>query len=236
MKTPLIEASGLTRNHSAQSGVVAGVADLDLRVARGEFVVVQGASGSGKSTLLLLLGALSRPQRGRLRIDAVDLTGIDATGRCRFRAESVGFVFQLFHLVPYLTVHQNVTAGLPDGRMDRRQGAGEADRWLEALGLTERRQARPATLSAGERQRVALARALIKRPPLIQADEPTGNLDPANAARVLQHLDDYRRSGGTVVLVTHGVDADRFATQRLRLEAGRRVDPVPPTPVQPSPP
>lgn len=234
MKTPLIEASGLTRNHSAQPGVVAGIADLDLCVARGEFVVVQGASGSGKSTLLLLLGALSRPQRGTLRIDGVDLGGIDAAGRARFRSESVGFVFQLFHLVPYLTVHQNVMAGLPDGRMDHRQGAEEAERWLRELGLTDRRQAQPATLSAGERQRVALARALIKRPPLILADEPTGNLDPANAVRVLQHLEDYRRSGGTVVLVTHGAEADRFATQRLRLEAGRRVDPVPLSPVHPS--
>ena len=111
MKTPLIEASGLTRNHSARPGVVAGIADLDLRVAHGEFVVVQGASGSGKSTLLLLLGALSRPQRGTLRIDGVDLGGIDAAGRARFRSESVGFVFQLFHLVPYLTVHQNVKIG-----------------------------------------------------------------------------------------------------------------------------
>jgi len=103
----------------------------------------------------------------------------------------------------------------------KRVEPSEADRWIAALGLTERRDANPATLSAGERQRVALARALVKRPPLILADEPTGNLDPDNAARVLEHLDHYRRSGGTVVLVTHGSDANRYATQRLRLEAGR---------------
>jgi putative ABC transport system ATP-binding protein len=134
----------------------------------------------------------------------------------------VGFVFQLFHLVPYLTVHHNVLAGLPPGGA---VDASEADRWIEALGLTERRDADPATLSAGERQRVALARALVKRPPLILADEPTGNLDPDNAARVLEHLDRYRRAGGTVVLVTHGSEANRYATQRLRLEAGRWVSP-----------
>ena len=214
MKLPLIEASGLTRNYASKPGVVAGVTDLSLRVERGEFVVIQGASGSGKSTLLMMLGALLRAERGTLRIDGVELT-VERSG---YRARSVGFVFQLFHLVPYLSVHRNVLSGLPPG------GAielSEADRWIDALGLTERRDANPATLSAGERQRVALARALVKRPPLILADEPTGNLDPDNAARVLEHLDHYRRSGGTVVLVTHGSEANRYATQRLRLEAGR---------------
>ncbi|MEY4692318.1 MAG: hypothetical protein RIT19_2643 [Verrucomicrobiota bacterium] len=222
MTDPLIEASGLTRNYASRPDRVAGVSDLTLRVGRGEFVVIQGASGSGKSTLLLMLGALLRPQRGTLRVDGVDLCGLNASGLSRFRARSVGFVFQLFHLVPYLTVHHNVLAGLPPGGdVD----ASEADRWIEALGLTERRDADPATLSAGERQRVALARALVKRPPLILADEPTGNLDPDNAARVLEHLDRYRRAGGTVVLVTHGSEANRYATQRLRLEAGRWVSP-----------
>jgi len=222
MTNPLIEASGLTRNYAARPDRVAGVSDLTLRVGRGEFVVIQGASGSGKSTLLLMLGALLRPQRGTLRVDGVDLCGLNASGLSRFRARSVGFVFQLFHLVPYLTVHHNVLAGLPPGGA---ADASEADRWIEALGLTERRDADPATLSAGERQRVALARALVKRPPLILADEPTGNLDPDNAARVLEHLDGYRRAGGTVVLVTHGSEANRYATQRLRLEAGRWVNP-----------
>jgi putative ABC transport system ATP-binding protein len=218
MNSPLIEASGLTRNYATQPGVVAGVSELSLRVERGEFVVIQGASGSGKSTLLLLLGALLRPERGTLRIDGVDLTRINAVGMSRYRARSVGFVFQLFHLVPYLSVHGNVLAGLPPGSV---VDPAEADRWVEVLGLTARRNSAPATLSAGERQRVALARALIKRPSLILADEPTGNLDPDNAARVLEHLDHYRRSGGTVVLVTHGSEANRYATQRLRLEAGR---------------
>ena len=222
MTSPLIEASDLTRNHAARPGAVAGVAGLSLRVERGEFVVIQGASGSGKSTLLLLLGGLLRPQSGTLRIDGVDLPRLDAAGMTAYRARSVGFVFQLFHLVPYLDVRRNILAGLPAGCP---VPVGEVDYWIETLGLAERRDAMPATLSAGERQRVALARALIKRPPLILADEPTGNLDPANAARVLEHLDRYRHSGGTVVLVTHGSEADRYATQRLRLEAGRWAGP-----------
>jgi putative ABC transport system ATP-binding protein len=154
----------------------------------------------------------------------VDLTQINAVGMSRYRARSVGFVFQLFHLVPYLSVHGNVLAGLPPGSV---VDPAEADRWVEALGLTARRNSAPATLSAGERQRVALARALIKRPSLILADEPTGNLDPDNAARVLEQLDHYRRSGGTVVLVTHGSEANQYATQRLRLEAGRWAIPSP---------
>jgi putative ABC transport system ATP-binding protein len=152
-----------------------------------------------------------------LRIDGVELTRLNAIERAQYRARSVGFVFQLFHLVPYLSVHRNVLSGLPPGVAVE---PTEADRWIDTLGLTERRDANPATLSAGERQRVALARALVKRPPLILADEPTGNLDPDNAARVLEHLDHYRRAGGTVVLVTHGSEANRYATQRLRLEAG----------------
>jgi len=223
MPPPLIEATDLTRNYAARPGAVAGVSGLSLRVDRGEFVVIQGASGSGKSTLLLLLGGLLRPQSGTLRIDGFDLPGLDATGLTRFRSRSVGFVFQLFHLVPYLDVRRNILAGLPPGGP---VPVEEVDRWIETLGLAERRDAMPATLSAGERQRVALARALVKRPPLILADEPTGNLDPANAARVLEHLDRYRQSGGTVVLVTHGSEADRYASQRLRLEAGRWVCPA----------
>ncbi|MCE2825976.1 MAG: ABC transporter ATP-binding protein [Verrucomicrobium sp.] len=233
MTSPLLEASDLTRNHATRPGVVAGVAGLSLRVDPGEFVVVRGPSGSGKSTLLLLLGALLRPQSGTLRIDGVDLHRLDAAGRSGFRARSVGFVFQMFHLLPYLSVRENVLTGLPPGAP--RSGT-EADGWIEALGLSDRRDAAPATLSTGERQRVALARALVKRPPLVLADEPTGNLDPDNAGRVLEHLERYRRAGGTVVLVTHGPEADRYATQRLRLEAGRWAGPSTLPAVDPSKP
>jgi putative ABC transport system ATP-binding protein len=171
MNLPLIEASGLTRNYASKPGVVAGVTDLSLRVERGEFVVIQGASGSGKSTLLLMLGALLRAERGTLRIDGVELTRINAVERARYRARSVGFVFQLFHLVPYLSVHRNVLSGLPPGVAVE---PSEADRWIDALGLTERRDANPATLSAGERQRVALARAFV--------------LDKTDMKRILENL------------------------------------------------
>jgi len=233
MTSPLLEASDLTRNHATRPGAVAGVVGLSLRVGRGEFVVIGGPSGSGKSTLLLLLGALLRPQSGTLRIGGVDLHALDAAGRSLFRARQVGFVFQMFHLLPYLGVRDNVLAGLPPGAS--RSGT-EADGWIEALGLSDRRDAAPATLSVGERQRVALARALVKRSPLLLADEPTGNLDPDNTSRVLDHLDRYRRSGGTVVLVTHGSEADRFATQRLHLEAGRWAGPPFFPPIPPSTP
>ena len=221
MTDPLIEASGLTRNYAARPDRVAGVSDLTLRVGRGEFVVIQGASGSGTSTLLLMLGALLRPQRGTLRVDGVDLCGLNASGLSRFRARSVGFVFQLFHLVPYLTVHHNVLAGLPPGGdVD----AAEADRWIEALGLTERRDADPATLSAGERQRVALARALVKRPPLILADEPTGNLDRDTARGVFDVFVSLARSRGTaIVIVTHDPALAAQCDRVMRLAEGRLV-------------
>ena len=141
--------------------------------------------------------------------------------RDTFTNDAVAALIVTIMLIPQSLAYALLAGLPPGGAVD----AAEADRWIEALGLTERRDADPATLSAGERQRVALARALVKRPPLILADEPTGNLDPDNAARVLEHLDGYRRSGGTVVLVTHGSEANRYATQRLRLEAGRWVSP-----------
>ena len=217
MNSPLIEASGLTRNYATQPGVVAGVSELSLRVERGEFVVIQGASGSGKSTLLLLLGALLRPERGTLRIDGVDLTRINAVGMSRYRARSVGFVFQLFHLVPYLSVHGNVLAGLPPGSV---VDPAEADRWVEVLGLTARRNSAPATLSAGERQRVALARALIKRPSLILADEPTGNLDSKTSIEIMELFATIHALGNTIVLVTHEEDIARHAHRMVRLKDG----------------
>jgi putative ABC transport system ATP-binding protein len=133
------------------------------------------------------------------------------------RRRQVGFVFQMFHLVPYLSVLENVRLGAA------RDTAAGAAALLNTLGLGPRIHHRPAELSAGEKQRAALARALVNRPPLLLADEPTGNLDPQNARQVMEHLDAYRRAGGTVLLVTHGDDADPFATQQVRMANGRIV-------------
>lgn len=215
----MIVCEQVSRVFAGPHGEVRALDDVSCQLARGELVAIHGASGSGKSTLLLTLGGMLRPSHGRVLVDGRDLYALAVPERSRLRAESIGFVFQLFHLVPYLSVLENVLAGMP-GSVDfaTRERAAKL---LDELGLTHRAGHRPATLSAGERQRTALARALLKQPKVILADEPTGNLDPANAAAVFQHLAQYRAQGGTVVVVTHGRDADPHATRVLRLERGR---------------
>ena len=206
----MITCNSLAKVYRTPDGREAGIRDVSLGADAGEMVVVRGPSGCGKSTLLLALGGMLRPDSGRVMLGGVDVYAASAGERGRLRATTVGFVFQMFHLVPYLPVRGNVLAGLP--RVTR-EGEARADALLEELGLAGRRDALPATLSAGERQRTALARALAKAPKLLLADEPTGNLDPANARIVFERMDQFRREGGAVLVVTHGTDAAPFATR-----------------------
>ena len=199
---------------------------LQLDVAPGELVAILGESGSGKSTLLNLVAGLDRPDRGEIGVSGVTITGLDDDGLARWRRGSVGFVFQAFHLLPYLTVGENVAlplllAGTPASeRRDRAKAA------LASVGLAERAQRRPASLSGGEAQRVAVARAVVHRPALVLADEPTGNLDEANAALVMQALRDaVKREKAAGLLVTHSLVAAASADRVLRL-AGRRLGPA----------
>jgi putative ABC transport system ATP-binding protein len=228
----MIFCSQLTRNFAPSTGSVLGISEVSFQANRGEFVVLHGASGSGKSTLLLILGGMLQPDSGTLSLDGFNPYALTRSDASEFRARTVGFVFQLFHLIPYLDVRLNILAGLPAGSPD---ATSRAEELIQQLGLLDRQKDYPATLSAGERQRVALARALLKSPKVILADEPTGNLDPANAAIVLGHLDAYRKRGGTVLLATHGSDADRYADRILRLDAGVLVSSVScsPTPTSP---
>lgn len=219
----MIACEQLSRRFRGPDREVAALDNVSLAVARGEFVVIKGASGSGKSTLLLALGGMQRPSHGRVLLDGRELYSLSPSERNQRRATSIGFVFQLFHLIPYLSVRENILAGLPDGA-DRTVSGQRADALIASLGLKSRARHLPGTLSAGERQRTALARALVKQPSVILADEPTGNLDPANAAEVFKHLDAFRRGGGTVLVVTHGDDAAPFAQRTLRLESGRLAD------------
>ena len=188
-------------------------------IGAGEFVAVRGPSGSGKTTLLLTLGGMQRPSAGLVQFGGRDLYGLSPADRAGLRSGEIGFVFQMFHLVPYLDLMGNVLLAYPGkpGPAVRKR-AGEL---LDKLGLTERVSHRPGELSAGERQRLAVARALLNRPKLILADEPTGNLDPENAAEVVRHLAEFHQAGGTVVLVTHGTAADTHADRILRLKQGR---------------
>lgn len=217
----MIHCQKLTKVYGAKARPVTGIDQLDLSVAQGEFVVVRGPSGCGKTTLLLMLGGMLRPTSGTLLIDGRDLYALPSRERNRFRGETIGFVFQMFHLVPYLTVLDNVLLAANGASPDPPARRNEAETLLVELGLAHRLHHRPAQLSAGERQRTALARAFLNRPKLILADEPTGNLDPDNAAEVLRHLEAFHRSGGTVFLVTHGVAAESYAGRILSLRQGK---------------
>lgn len=217
----MIQGEQLTRVFHTRQGSVKGLDGLDLELAPGSFTAVRGPSGCGKTTLLLVLGGMLRPSTGRVRLNGEDLYRLPASARARVRATRIGFVFQMFHLTPYLTVLENVRLAAADPRAaDTAQRARDL---LTELGMGSRLGHRPGQLSAGERQRTALARALLNRPALVLADEPTGNLDPDHARAVFERLDRYRREGGTVLVVTHGETARPFADRELRMEDGRWV-------------
>ena len=194
--------------------------DVSLTVAAGEFVAVQGPSGCGKTTLLLLAGVLLKPEGGEVLLQAQNLYQLSSGQRARFRAANIGFVFQQFHLVPYLSVLDNILlptlAMAPDGDAQARALALAGQ-----FRLTDRLHHVPAALSTGERQRTALARALLNRPKLLLADEPTGNLDRDNAVVVLDALAGFARAGGAVLLVTHDVNAAGLASRALHIRQGR---------------
>jgi len=198
---------------------------LTITIPRGQFVAIVGPSGSGKSTLLGLIAGLDSPSSGSVLIDGVDITKLDEDGLAKLRGEKIGFVFQFFHLIPSLTAHENVAvpmeiAGVADA-------SARARKLLEEVGLTERGHHYPSQLSGGEQQRVALARALANDPPIVLADEPTGNLDSSNGRHImdlLRHV--HRNRGATLVLVTHDRELAAQADARIVLRDGRVVEHV----------
>ncbi len=218
----MIEFEKVSKVYQTANGPVHALREASFHVAPGEFVSVQGPSGCGKSTLLMLAGGLARPTCGRVVVAGLELGAAAAAELSRFRARSVGFVFQMFHLLPYLTVLDNVAAGaLPGQSASARRRAQDL---LERFQLAHRLKHRPAELSAGERQRVAVARAMINQPKIILADEPTGNLDPRSSRNVLELLAEFHRQGGTVLLVTHDAEAAGFGQRIILLEEGSLVE------------
>jgi putative ABC transport system ATP-binding protein len=209
-----IEIEGLSRLF----GPLAALDEITLAIEPGEWVAVTGPSGSGKTTLLNILSGLDRPTAGRVRVGGTDLAQLGARELARYRQQTVGLVFQQFHLIPYLTALENVMLAQYVHSMTDRDEAIAA---LRRVGLGERLQHLPSQLSGGEQQRVCIARALINQPPLILADEPTGNLDAINEAVVMTLLSDLHRRGHTLVLVTHDPSIAARATREVRLEHGR---------------
>jgi len=217
----MIRLDNVSKVYRTSNGPVHALREVTLGVERGEFVAVRGPSGCGKSTLLLIVGGLSMPTSGRVVVGGAELPTAAPAERAKFRAERVGFVFQMFHLLPYLNIVQNVVAAALPGQHDAARD--RATELLERFQLGHRFSHRPAELSAGERQRVAIARALINRPDLLLADEPTGNLDPESAAGVLDLLGEFHSGGGTVLLVTHQEWAAGHAGRTIQLRDGSIV-------------
>jgi len=220
----MIRLENVTRVYPMGRAQVQALAGVSLDIAEGSFVALMGPSGSGKSTLLHILGLLDRPTSGRYLLFGQDVGTLDEQARTRLRRESIGFVFQFFHLLPRLSALANVElpmlfAGIPKALRRKRATAA-----LEAVGLGERALHRPDQLSGGERQRVAIARAVVMGPRLLLADEPTGNLDRASAREVMELVVGLHRKGLTVVLVTHDPDIAAYAQRVVRMADGRLVE------------
>jgi len=219
----MIELSGVSKTVRSGDHPLTILHALDYVIPSGCFVAIVGPSGSGKSTLLGLLAGLDAPTTGRILIDGVDLTQLSEDGLARLRGGTIGFVFQFFHLVPSLTALENVL--VPMELAGRRDADVRARALLEEVGLTDRSEHYPSQLSGGEQQRVAIARALANDPPIVMADEPTGNLDSATGRHIMELLLTIRRTRGTtLVLVTHDKELAALADTQLELRDGRRVD------------
>ena len=215
----MLELKGISKSFHGPEGEAQALDGIALSVSSGEFVAVRGPSGCGKTTLLLIAGGLLRPSEGEVMIDGQDPYGLDANQRSTLRAEKIGFVFQQFHLVPYLTVLDNVlTPVVPRPRPDAMHRAWEL---ICHFGLERRARYVPSQLSTGECQRAALARALLNHPKIILADEPTGNLDEKNSEVVFGYLTEFAKNDGSVLVVTHDARAAEYADRMLPMDAGR---------------
>ncbi|MEJ2702780.1 MAG: ATP-binding cassette domain-containing protein [Sedimentisphaerales bacterium] len=218
----MLEFMNVSKRFDGAQGKVTALRDVSFSVEAGELLAIRGPSGCGKTTLLLAAGGLLRPSEGRISLDGQDPYELSPEQRSKLRAQMIGFVFQQFHLIPYLTVRQNILAAslaLPEKGTPNR-----AREIIDHFGLDDRVDHVPAQLSTGERQRTALARAVLNQPKLILADEPTGNLDEDNAQIVFGYLSQYVDDGGCVLLVTHDARAAAHATRTLQMREGQIVD------------
>ncbi len=219
----MVVLENVVKIYRTRMGEVKALHDINLRIEKGEFVVVCGPSGSGKTTLLMTIAGMQHPTNGVVSVGQNNLYAMSARARAEFRAKNIGFVFQMFHLVPYLNIIENVA--LASGTVANKNKKAQATELIEQFGLAGRNYHKPAELSAGEKQRAAIARALLNRPKIVLADEPTGNLDPDNAATVLGYLSEFHHKGGTVIFATHGTEAEQLADHIIYLRNGRIENP-----------
>jgi putative ABC transport system ATP-binding protein len=217
----LLQISNLTKVYLTGDEHVRALDDVSFAISVGSFIAITGPSGSGKSTLLTVLGGLSHPTGGKVIIDEIDIYSLPGEGLADFRREYLGFVFQSFQLIPYLTVVENAMLPLAVTSLSRAEKQQRGLTILEKVGLDSKALRLPDELSGGEQQRVAIARALVNQPPMILADEPTGNLDSSTSNEIMKLLQELNAGGQTIIMVTHNSENLRFAERCIHLRDGR---------------
>lgn len=217
----LIEIKKLSKTYNGGEECVRALVDVDLNIERGEFVSVMGPSGSGKSTLLTILGGLNHPTEGELVVDEIPIYKLSLEKLADFRREYLGFIFQSFQLIPYLTVIENVMLPLSITKRSNREQEKMAEEILEKVGLKAKAKRLPDQLSGGEQERVAIARALVNAPPILLADEPTGNLDTKTGKEIMDLFKSLREEGQTIIMVTHNAENTVCSTRTIFLKDGR---------------
>lgn len=215
-----IIAEQITKTFGNENSLVTAVDDISFEIDEGEFVAVMGESGAGKSTLLGIMGAMNAPTSGRLVVDDIDVYGLHQEQQADFRREFLGFIFQSFHLVPYLNVVENVMLPLAVIKMENRKKREMAKNALAQVGLADKANRLPNQISGGESERVAIARAIVNEPPVLLADEPTGNLDKKNTQEIMEFLGRLNRDGMTIVMVTHSQECAHHARRILQISDG----------------
>lgn len=219
-----IRAENLSKQYGSGDATVMAIQDIDFTVESGEFVSIMGESGAGKSTLLSIVGAMNPPSSGKFVVDEIDVYHLGSEKRTDFRREFIGFVFQSFHLVPYLTVLENVMLPLTTVKATKKRKRTLAEEALDQVGLTGKEQRLPSQISGGEKERVAVARAIVNDPPVLLADEPTGNLDSKTTHEIMDLLQRLNREGTTILMVTHSQDCAAYAERILRVSDGRLIE------------
>jgi len=220
----MIQLEKVTKTYNGRIVPVHALRDVNLQISEGEFVAVMGPSGSGKSTMLTVLGAMNPPSQGRVMVDRINVYGLNVERQADFRHEYVGFVFQQLQLLPYLTAQENVLLSLAIARLPKAEKLVRARESLARVGLQGKEDRLPYQLSGGEQGRVAVARAIVNRPPLLLADEPTGNLDRATGEQVLALLRELNSDGQTVIMVTHDSQAASYAGRTIQILDGQIVE------------
>lgn len=222
-----IHAENLVKQYGTADAAVMAVGGMSFRIKMGEFVAVMGESGSGKSTLLSMMGALNTPTSGEYSVDGLEVYQLGQDQRADFRREFLGFVFQSFHLVPYLTLLENVMLPLATVKMSSKKKRALAEDALLRVGLNGKSHRLPGQTSGGEQERVAIARAIVNEPPILFADEPSGNLDTKTTREVMDLLKNLNEEGMTIVMVTHSPECAGYARRMLRISDGLLVEDVP---------